>query len=419
MTAQIKTVFSRQILDSRGLPTVETMVILDTGGYVVASVPSGTSTGTHEALELRDGNKEYMGLGVERAVKNVNETIGPHVRGMDVAKQTDIDHAMIELDGTRNKSNLGANAILSVSIAVCKAGALASNVPLYRYISTMGGFIQAKRVPTPFFNLINGGLHGTGNLDFQEFHLIPATNKSFKESLKIGVEIYQNLKNSLPRRGATRSVGDEGGFTPNLFSNLDAFEVMLEAVRAAGYSPGSDVFFGLDSAANTFYKDGKYVIKDRSSPLSTNEMIEYYRSLLEQYRLISIEDGLYEDDWEGWVKLTSELGEKTVIIGDDLLVTNKERLEKGISLKAANGILIKPNQIGTVSETIEAINIARNNGWQAVISHRSGETNDTFIADFSVGTNALYCKYGGLSRGERIAKYNRLIAIEEEIIAAS
>lgn len=415
MAGVIKSVFSRQILDSRGLPTVETMVVLDSGGYVVASVPSGASTGTHEALELRDGGKEFMGLGVEKAVRNVTEVIGPQVRGMEVTNQSGVDQTMIELDGTRNKSNLGANAILSVSIAVCKAGALVSNLPLYKYVNAMGQFSMPKRVPTPLFNMINGGLHGTGNLDFQEFHLIPATNKTFKESLRIGVEVYQSLKNSLARRGAVRSVGDEGGFTPNLFSNLDAFEVLLEAVRAAGYSPGSDVFFGLDAAANTLYSDGKYVIKDRSSPLSANEMIEFYRNLLEQYRLTSIEDGLYEDDWEGWTKLTSELGDKTVIVGDDLLVTNKERLEKGISLKAANGILIKPNQIGTVTETIEAIKIARNSGWQTIISHRSGETNDTFIADFSVGVVDLYCKFGGLARGERVAKYNRLMSIEEEL----
>lgn len=419
MSAVIKSVFSRQILDSRGLPTVETMVVLDTGGYVVASVPSGTSTGTHEALELRDGNKEFVGMGVEKAVKNVMESIGPQVKGMDVTNQSGVDQAMIDLDGTTNKSNLGANAILSVSIAVCKAGALASNLPLYRYVGSMGNFPLAKKVPTPMFKMVEGGLHGTGNLDFQEFLLIPATNKSFKESIKIGVEIYQNLKKMLARRGAVRSVGEEGGFTPNLFSNLDGFEVLLEAVRAAEYSPGSDVFFGLDVAANSFYKDGKYVIKDRSSPLSTNEMIEFYGSLLGQYRLISIEDPLFQDDWEGWTKLTAALGEKMMIIGDDLLVTNKERLQRGIEVKAANGILIKPNQIGTITETIETIKMARDSGWNTVISHRAGETNDTFIADFSVGVVDPYCKFGAPARGERVAKYNRLMAIEEELMSAS
>ncbi len=413
---KIKTLFSRQVLDSRGLPTVETALVLENGSFVVASVPSGASTGSHEALELRDADPAaFLGLGVKKAVDHVNKTIEPKIKGKDPTKQEEIDHLLIELDGTKNKSNLGANAILSVSLATCKAGALATGTPLYRYINKIGKFPEPKRLPTPMFNLINGGLHGTGNLDFQEFHLIPATTKSFPESLKIGVEIYQHLKKVLARRGAIHSVGDEGGFTPNLFTNLDAFEVVLEAVREANYVPGQDIFLGLDAAANTFYRDGKYVIKDRGSPLSPSEMVEFYRSLLDQYRLTSIEDGLFEDDWDNWSKLTAELGNKTMIVGDDLLVTNKERLKKAIDGKAANAILIKPNQIGTVTETIETIKLARDNGWQTIISHRSGETNDTFIADFSVGVSDLYCKFGAPARGERVAKYNRLLTIAEEL----
>lgn len=414
--AKIKGIYSRQILDSRGIPTVETMVALENGGYTVASVPSGASTGSHEALELRDGDaSSFLGLGVLKAVKNVTEKIAPKIIGMDTAKQEEVDLEMIELDGTNNRSELGANAILSVSIAVCKAGALAQGVPLYRYISSLSKYPLSKQLPTPIFNLINGGLHGTGNLDFQEFFLIPGSSKAFAEKLKVGVEIYQTLKKVLSRRGAIHSAGDEGGFTPNLFTNLDAFEVVLEAVKEAGYAPGSDVFLGLDVGANTFYRDGKYTIKDRSNPLSPNEMIEFYRNLLEQYRLTMIEDGLYEDDWNGWSRMTAALGDKTTIIGDDLLVTNKKRLEKAISLKAANGILIKPNQVGTITETIETIRVARENGWQTIISHRSGETNDTFIADFSVGVADQYCKFGAPARGERVAKYNRLLAIAEEL----
>lgn len=414
--AKIKSLFSRQILDSRGLPTVETTLVLDSGGYVVASVPSGASTGTHEALELRDGDPAaYLGLGVLKAVAIVNSLIGPKISGMDPTKQKDIDKFLIELDGSQNKTKLGANAILSVSVAACKAGALASATPLYRYINKLEDFPPPTRLPAPMFNLINGGLHGTGNLDFQEFHLIPATNKSFPEALKIGVEVYQHLKKILARRGAIHSAGDEGGFTPNLFTNLDAFEVVLEAVKAAGYAPGDDIFLGLDVAANSIYKDGKYSIKDRGSPLSVGEMIDFYRSLLDQYRLTAIEDGLFEDDWNGWTALTAELGGKTMIIGDDLLVTNKERLKRAIAEKAANAILIKPNQIGTVTETIETIKCARDSGWQTIISHRSGETNDTFIADFSVGVADLYCKFGAPARGERVAKYNRLLTIAEEL----
>lgn len=391
-------------------------MVLDNGGYVVASVPSGASTGTHEALELRDSNPDaYLGLGVLKAVDNVNSVISPKLAGMDPTKQDEIDKKLIEIDGTKNKTKLGANAILSVSVAACKAGAMITATPLYRYINTLEKFPPITRLPAPMFNLINGGLHGTGNLDFQEFHLIPATSKSFPEALKVGVEVYQHLKKILARRGAVHSAGDEGGFTPNLFTNLDAFEVVLEAVRDANYTPGGDIFLGLDVAANSIYKDGKYVIKDRGSPLSTNEMIDFYRSLLDQYRLTAIEDGLFEDDWSGWARLNAELGNKTMIIGDDLLVTNQERLKKAIAEKAANAILIKPNQIGTVTETVDTIKMARDNGWQTIISHRSGETNDTFIADFSVGVSDLYCKFGAPARGERVAKYNRLLAIAAEI----
>jgi enolase len=413
---QVKQILSRQILDSRGMPTVETLLVLDSGGYVTSSVPSGASTGTHEALELRDNDpNKYLGLGVLKAVHNVAEVIAPKIVGMDPTKQAEIDLAMIALDGSKNKSHLGANAMLSVSMAVCKAGALVSGVPLYSYINSLGKFATPTRVPTPMFNLVNGGLHGTGNLDFQEFHLIPASNKPFSEALKIGVETYQHLKIVLSRRGAIHSVGDEGGFTPNLFTNMDVFEVLLEAVREAEYIPGQDIFLGLDVAANTFYKDGKYTIRDRGSPLSGAEMIDFYRNLLEQYRLISIEDGLHEEDWAGWARLTLELGGKTMIVGDDLLVTNKDRLQKAIDMKAANTILIKPNQIGTVSETIDTIQLARRAGWQTIISHRSGETNDTFIADFSVGVVDAYCKFGAPARGERVAKYNRLSTIAEEL----
>jgi enolase len=392
------------------------MLILDNGGYVVASVPSGASTGTHEALELRDGDSSsFLGLGVQNAAKNVNEIIGPKIAGMDPQKQEIIDNALIQLDGTKNKTNLGANAILSVSIAVCKAGAFVEGIALYRYINKISHFSPPQKMPTPIFNLINGGLHGTGNLDFQEFHLIPASTKNFPEALKTGVEVYQNLKKVLARRGATHSAGDEGGFTPNLSANIDAFEGILEAVKETGLAPGKDIFLGLDAAANTFYKDGKYVIKDKNNPLSTDEIIEFYRGLLEQYRLIIIEDGLFEDDWGGWTRLTSELSSKTMIVGDDLVVTNKERLQKAISSKSVTGIIIKPNQIGTVTEAIQTIKMARDNGLQTIISHRSGETNDTFIADFSVGVADTYCKFGAPARGERVAKYNRLLAISQEL----
>lgn len=417
--SKIKLVWSREILDSRGEPTVETACMLDTGEISVSSVPSGASTGIHEALELRDTtNPRYLGMGVLQAVDNVNKILGPAIIGMDPMNQEEIDNKLISLDGSENKTKLGANALLSVSEVVTKSAAVASKQPLYSWIFMLASrknICKSVKVPTPLFNMINGGKHGAGNLDFQEFWIIPTTPKTFSEGLQIGVEIYHTIGKNLEHRGAIHSVGDEGGFAPDLFTNADALEVFVESIHQTKYSLGRDALLGLDLAANSFYKDGEYFIKDKSSAMSDSQLIEYYKSLIEQYKLALIEDPFYEDAWDTWKRFTSEMSSNTLIIGDDLLATNPKRVERAVKEKSCNAILIKPNQIGTVSETLNVIKLARENNWKIVVSHRSGETNDSFIADFGVGVSADYVKFGAPNRGERIAKYNRLSTIEIEL----
>jgi len=417
--SKIQKVWARQILDSRGYPTVEAACQLDTGEIAVASVPSGASTGTYEALELRDQDpQKYLGKGVSRAVANVNDVLGPGVWGLDVTDQVAVDKRLIELDGTKNKSKYGANAILSVSQVVTKAAAVGTKEPLYFWINTLAkrvGIKEELRVPTPIFNMINGGLHGAGNLDFQEFHVIPATSKNFTDSLRMGVEIYMTLGKDLDRRGAIHSVGDEGGYAPNLFTNADAQEVLYESIKQTPYQIGRDVFLGLDVAASFFYKNGEYVIKDKSEPLNDEGLLEYYKYLNSQYHLAQLEDPFHEDAWESWKKLNEAFMGQLTVVGDDLLVTNPERVQKAITENACNAILVKPNQVGTVSETLNVIKMARDAGWKVTTSHRSGETNDWFIADFAVGTGSDFTKFGAPTRGERVVKYNRLLSIEAEL----
>lgn len=413
--SKIKTIKAREILDSRGNPTVETTVVLDDGSKTEGSVPSGASLGKYEAVELRDNDpKRYKGMGVLTAVNNVNQIIAPKLKGMDTSEQIKIDKLLIELDGTANKSKLGANAILSVSQAILEVAALSKKLPTYKYVASLYGFRLPQKLPAPTFNLINGGKHGAGNLEFQEFHIIPSTAKSYSESLRIAEEIYQTLEDVLKKHGAIHSVGDEGGYAPNLFSNADALELLMEAINRAGYIFNKDVFLGLDVAAGFFYKGGKYQIKDRTMPMETENLVNFYKELNQQYPLFALEDGFYEDDWDGWIRITQQLPE-TIIVGDDLLATNKHRVEEAIKKKACNAILVKPNQIGTISETAYVAMKAREAGWKIIVSHRSGETNDDFIADFAVGVNADFTKFGAPARGERVAKYNRLLAIEEEM----
>lgn len=415
----IKNIQALEILDSRGNPTVETTIGLSDGTVATASVPSGASLGKYEALELRDNDlARYGGMGVLKAVHNVNTVIAPKLVGMDTVKQGKIDETMLEIDGTHDKSKLGANSILSVSLAVCKGAAAAVKLPLYLYIAEL---IHAtpptsiNRMPTPTFNIINGGAHGAGNLDMQEFHVVPATNKAYHEALRIGEEVYQKLKLVLIQKNAIHSVGDEGGFAPNLYTNLDAFEAMMEAIRLTPYAFGIEIFLGLDVAASHFKKDNTYTIKDRPTALSPGEFIEYLEDLHHDYRLLILEDPLSEDDWNGWQALTGKLGKEVLIVGDDLLATNPERLKKAITDQACSAILVKPNQIGTLSETLSVIQIARSADFKVIVSHRSGETNDTFIADLAVGVGADYVKFGAPARGERVAKYNRLLYIERDL----
>jgi len=415
----ISCVKAREILDSRGIPTVEAACLLNNGMISVTSVPAGASTGTHEALELRDSqDPRYQGKGVLTAVSNVNTILGPAIYGMDPTRLYDIDQKLINLDGTENKTKYGANAILAVSMAVTKAGALAQNLSLFKWIEYLAkglGINPKVHIPTPLFNMINGGLHGAGNLDFQEFHVSPASSKTFSEGLRIGAEIYIAIGENLEKRGAIHSVGDEGGYAPNLFTNADAFELLVDSIKSTNYQVGRDIFFGLDVAANTFYKNGEYVIRDKSSPLNEEQLIEFYKTLNSQYRLANLEDPFYEDEWSSWKKIQEIFGDQITIIGDDLLVTNPKRVEKAIKEKACNGILVKPNQIGTITETLKVIKMSRDAGWKVIVSHRSGETNDWLIADFGVGVGADYVKFGAPSRGERVAKYNRLLAIEHEL----
>ncbi len=411
-------VYAREILDSRGNPTVEVEVTLESGDMARAAVPSGASTGAFEAVELRDGDKaRFMGKGVLEAVSNVNEIIAPEVIGMDSYDQVRVDKRMIELDGTANKSRLGANAILGVSMAVAKAAALHAGLPLYQYL----GGVNAKTLPVPMMNILNGGEHADNNVDIQEWMVMPTGAKSFKEALRMGSEIYHNLKNVLKGRGLATSVGDEGGFAPNLGSNEEALEVIVEAIKAAGYVPGEDVFIAIDSAASEMYdkEKGKYILKGEGLEMTSAEFIDYYADLVERYPLISIEDGLDEEDWDGWKLMLEKLGDKIQIVGDDIFVTNTERLARGIKEGSANSVLIKLNQIGTITETLDAIEMAKRAGYTAVVSHRSGETADSMIADLVVGVNAGQIKTGAPARVDRVEKYNQLMRIEEELAEAS
>ena len=410
---EIIDVYAREILDSRGNPTVEVEVTLDAEVVGRASVPSGASTGEHEMLELRDGDKgRYLGKGVEKAVENVIHRIGPALLGMDAFEQREIDRTMIELDGTENKGNLGANAILGVSMACAKAAAAALGIPLYRYI----GGCTAKDIPVPMMNIINGGQHADNNVDIQEFMIMPLGAPDFREGLRMCSEVFHSLRKVLQGKGYSTGVGDEGGFAPNLKSNAEAVEVILEAMEKAKYEPGKDLSIALDAAASSFYKKGVYVLAAEKKPrMSSEKLVRFYEDLVSKYPIVSIEDGHAEDDWEGWKTMTDALGKKIQIVGDDLFVTNKTRLKRGIDLGVANSILIKLNQIGTLSETLETIQTAKEAGYTTVISHRSGETEDTYMADVAVAMNCGQIKSGSVSRSERLAKYNQLLRIEEEL----
>jgi len=409
LATSIREVKAREILDSRGNPTVEVDLNLESGVTASAGVPSGASTGEFEAIELRDGGTRYHGKGVLRAVNNVNTIIAPAVTGMDAADQLNLDRTMIELDGTSNKAKLGANAILGVSLAAAKAVAQYQELPLYRYIGGTG----ARTIPVPMMNVLNGGKHADNNLDIQEFMIVPAGFECYREALRAGAEIFHILKKLLKEGGHATGVGDEGGFAPNLASNREALEFMVKAVDAAGYEAGKDIFIALDPASSSFYQNGRYQV-DRKE-LNGEEMIEYYSSLIEEFPIVSIEDGLAEEDWEHWSMMTDAMGDRLQIVGDDIFVTNKIRLIRGIQQRSANAILIKLNQIGTLSETLETIEMAKRAGFGTVISHRSGETPDTSLAHLAVGINAGQVKTGSLSRGERMSKYNDLLRMEEEL----
>ena len=410
----ISEIYAREVIDSRGNPTVEVEVYTESGGFGRAIVPSGASTGEHEAVELRDGDKKrFLGKGVLKAVSNVNEIIGPELIGMNVFDQVGIDNYMIELDGTPNKGKLGANAILGVSLACAKAAADLCGLSLYNYL---GGF-NAKELPTPMMNILNGGAHADWCIDIQEFMIMPVGAPTFKEAIRMGAEVFHNLKKVLKEMGCNTAVGDEGGYAPKLSSNEEALKVIVKAIKNAGYNPGKDVRIAMDIASSEFYdKEAKlYELKSEGKKLTSDEMIAFYEDLVSKYPIISIEDGLAEDDWDGWKKLTKALGKKVQLVGDDLFVTNTKRLEKGIEMGVANSILIKVNQIGTLTETFDAIQMAQKAGYTAVVSHRSGETEDTTIADISVALNAGQIKTGSMSRTDRIAKYNQLLRIEDEL----
>jgi enolase len=403
---------AREILDSRGNPTVEVDILLESGAFGRAAVPSGASTGAREALELRDKNEDYyLGKGVTKAVDNVNGPIAEAVIGLDAADQRTLDRILVELDGTDNKSKFGANALLGVSMAAARAAAQAHGLPLYKYI----GGITAYTLPVPMMNIINGGAHAANNLDIQEFMIMPVSAASFRDALRIGAEVFHNLKKILKSKNYNTAVGDEGGFAPDLGSNREALELISEAVSKAGYSLGTDILLALDCAASEFMENGKYNLKGEGKVLSSSELVDYYEGLVNDFPVISIEDGLAEDDWEGWALLTQKIGKRIQLVGDDLFVTNPKILEKGIKEKVANSILIKVNQIGTLSETLDAVAMAKRAGYTTVISHRSGETEDSFIADLAVGLSGMQIKTGSLSRSDRIAKYNQLLRIEEEL----
>jgi enolase len=411
---KIKSVFAREILDSRGNPTVEVDVVLKDGSFGRAAVPSGASTGSHEAVELRDGGKKYNGKGVEKAVKNVNTILSKALVNKEF-DQRSLDTKMIEIDGTANKSRIGANAILGVSMAFSKAKAVSEKSPLYKYFAKISKTKNTIQLPVPMMNILNGGKHAEKSTDFQEFMIMPVGARSFKDALRCGAEIFHALKKILHDRGLTTTVGDEGGFAPSLASNEEAIKVILEAIEKAGYKPGKDVAIALDVAATELYKDGKYHLASENRTLTSEEMVNFYAEWCEKYPIVSIEDGLSEDDWDGYKLMTEKLGKKVQIVGDDLFVTNIDRLKMGIEKNVGNSILIKLNQIGTVSETIDSINMAKKAGYTSIISHRSGETEDTTIADFVVGTGTGQIKTGSLSRTDRVAKYNQLLRLEEEL----
>lgn len=421
MSSKISSIRSREILDSRGNPTVETTVTLKTGVSGVASVPSGASVGKYEAVELRDKDpKRYNGMGVLNAIGHISQTIAPKIVGLDALNQKAIDETMITLDATPQKSNLGANSILSVSLAAALAASNFQNSAPYIYFNAL--FSQRiktpmTKMPTPLFNIINGGKHGAGNLDFQEFHIVPATSILYHDALELGEEIYQAVKQILTYRNAVHSVGDEGGFAPDLFTNIDALEVLSQAIKTTKYHFGVDVFFGLDVAASHFKKSEGYLIKDRPAAYSTKEFISYFQDLHAKFRLLLLEDPLEEDDWEGWKEITQKLGQDILIIGDDFLVTNPDRLKRAISQKSCSAILLKPNQIGTLTEFLSVVTLAKQNDMKCIVSHRSGETNDTTIADLAVAVQADYVKFGAPARGERVAKFNRLLQIEAELFS--
>jgi enolase len=408
-------IHARQILDSRGNPTIEVDVTTESGHFGRAAVPSGASTGIHEAVELRDGDKGfYLGKSVLKAVENVNTTIFNELIGYDVREQELIDKLLLEIDGTENKSNLGANAMLAVSLAVAKAGAKASNLPLYRYI----GGVNASTLPVPMMNILNGGAHADNSIDFQEFMVMPTGAATFSESLRMGVEIFHSLKDVLKKAGYSTNVGDEGGFAPNIKSNEEAIEIVLKSIENAGYKPGENVFIAMDAAVSEMWneQEQKYIFhKSDNRKLTSDELVEYWAQWCEKYPIVSIEDGMAEDDWAGWKKLTERLGDKVQLVGDDLFVTNVKRLKQGIENQTANSILVKVNQIGTLTETIQAVRMAQNNGYNSVMSHRSGETEDSTIADLAVALNCGQIKTGSASRSDRMAKYNQLIRIEEEL----
>lgn len=414
--ALISAVYAREILDSRGNPTVEVEVWLDDGSMGRAAVPSGASTGAYEAVELRDGDKErYLGKGVAKAVDNVNDVIAEALIGLDPIRQVEIDNMLIRLDGTPNKANLGANAILGVSMAVAKAAAASMDMPLYMYL----GGVNAKELPVPMMNILNGGAHADNNVDIQEFMAMPVGAPNFSEALRMNVEIYHSLKAVLKARCLSTSIGDEGGFAPNLSSNEEAIEVIVAAIEKAGYKPGAEVAIALDIAASEIYKGGKYHLAGEGVVKTSAQMVDYYADLCEKYPIVSIEDGLDEDDWKGWALLTKKLGNKVQLVGDDLFVTNEERLTRGISEGVANSILIKVNQIGTLTETFNTIETAKRAGYTCVISHRSGETEDTTLADIAVAVNAGQIKTGAPARTDRVAKYNQLLRIEEDLASAA
>jgi len=409
---EITQIFAREILDSRGNPTVEVETILDCGAIGRAAVPSGASTGAFEAVELRDGDKKrYMGKGVRKAVENVNSFIAPELEGMDAIYQREIDKAMIDLDGTKNKSKMGANAILGVSLSAAKAVAIALDLPLYKYL----GGVNAHILPSPMMNILNGGKHADNTVDLQEFMIMPLGASDFSEALRMGAEVFHSLKAVLKKEGLNTAVGDEGGFAPNLNTNEDAIKYIVKAIEKAGFKPGEDIYIALDPAATEFFKNGKYNLKGEGKILTPSEMVDYYKNLVGKYPIISIEDGMAEEDWKGWKELTDKIGSKVQLVGDDLFVTNTERIRKGIELGVTNSVLIKVNQIGTLSETLDAIEMAKTAGYTVVVSHRSGETEDTTIADIVVGVNAGQIKTGAPSRTDRVSKYNQLLRIEEDL----